>query len=48
MRYRTMYQYHHLSAEAKKVAQEQNKGTLLTQWSYNADGTRFTHATIQL
>ena len=42
---RTAYQYHHLSEEAKKVAAEENKGTLLTQWLYNGDGTRFKNST---
>lgn len=43
---KTAYQYHHLTEEAKKVAQEQNKGTLLTQWFYNADGTKFQNSTV--
>ena len=42
---RTAYQYHHLSTEAKKVAAENNKGTLLSQWLYNKDGTRFENST---
>lgn len=42
---RTAYQFQHLSDEAKKIAEEQNKGTLLTQWLYNEDGTRFENST---
>ncbi|MFK5949505.1 MAG: hypothetical protein QM500_12135 [Methylococcales bacterium] len=38
---RTAYQYHHLSAEAKEVAANNNKGKLLTQFLYNEDGTNF-------
>ena len=38
---RIAYQFHHLSDEAKKVAEKENKGTLLTQWLYNIDGTLF-------
>jgi hypothetical protein len=46
---RTAYKYQQLSDEAKKVAAEQNKGTLLTQWLYNEDGTRFEcSTTVQL
>jgi hypothetical protein len=46
---RTAFQFHQLGDEAKKVAEEQNKGTLLSQWLYNEDGTRFeTSTTVQL
>lgn len=38
---RIAYQYHHLTENAKRVAQRNNKGMLLTQFLYNADGTRF-------
>lgn len=49
MKMRTAYQYHHLSDKSKEVAAKQNKGTLLTQWVYNEDGTKFeTSTTIQL
>ena len=49
MRMRTAYKYEQLGDEAKKVAAEQNEGTLLTQWLYNEDGTRFeSSTTIQL
>ena len=42
---RIAYQYHHLSEAAKQVAERENKGHLLTQYLYNADGTRFWHST---
>ncbi len=42
---RIAYQYHHLSEAAKAVAQRENVGHLLTQYLYNADGTRFEHST---
>ena len=46
---RTAYQFHNLDDNAKKIAADQNKGTLLTQWLYNADGTRFqSSSTVQL
>jgi len=43
---RVSYQFHNLSDKAKKVATDQNKGTLLTQWLYNEDGTRFISCTV--
>ena len=45
---RTAYQYKHLSPKAQAVAQELMKGTLLTQWLYNEDGTQFETTTVQL
>jgi hypothetical protein len=49
MKMRTTYQYHHLSDKAKEVAAKQNEGTLLSQWLYNEDGTRFkSSTTVQL
>lgn len=42
---RIAYHYHHLTENAKRVAQRNNKGMLLTQFLYNADGTRFEHST---
>jgi len=49
MIYRTAYQYYQLSEEAKEVAKIEMKGTLLTQWLYNKDGTQFhCSETIQL
>jgi len=38
---RTAYQYHHLSRDSQKIAQENNKGTDLTSLLYNQDGTLF-------
>lgn len=38
---RIAYQFKHLSAEAKKVAEHENRGCLLTQFLYNENGTRF-------
>ena len=43
---RVAYQFHHLSDTAKKVAEKQNKGTLLTQWLYNENGTKFQTSTV--
>lgn len=43
---RVAYQFHHLSDTAKEVAEKQNKGTLLTQWLYNEDGTKFQTSTV--
>lgn len=46
---RIAYRYEELSDEAKEVAQKEGEGTLLTQWLYNKDGTRFENSTtIQL
>jgi hypothetical protein len=46
MKYRTAYQFKDLSTEAKEVAKIEMKGTLLTQWLYNKDGTQFKNSTI--
>lgn len=43
---RTAYQFHQLSDNAKIIATNQNKGTLLTQWLYNENGTRFKTSTV--
>lgn len=42
---RTAYQFHHLKGDAKKRAENENKGTLLTQWLYNYDGSLFETST---
>lgn len=42
---RIAYQFHHLSDEAKKKAENDNKGHLLTQHLYNKDGSKFEHST---
>lgn len=38
---REAFQFHHLTDEAKKVAEKNNQGMLLTQFLYNKDGTNF-------
>jgi len=38
---RIAYQYHHLSDKAKKKAEHENKGKLLSQYLYNEDGSRY-------
>lgn len=42
---RIAYQYHHLTGEAKKRAEKENKGYLLTQFLYNKDGSIFENST---
>ncbi|WP_412464181.1 hypothetical protein [Flavobacterium mekongense] len=49
MKYRTAYQFKHLSKEAKEKAQKENENIDLNRLLYNIDGTRFKHSTtIQL
>ena len=38
---RIAYQFKHLSKDAQKVAERENKGFLLTQFLYNKNGSRF-------
>jgi len=45
MMMRKAFQFHHLTDEAKKVAENNNKGLLLTQFLYNKDGTNFDSST---
>ena len=42
---RMAYQWHHLSVKAKKKAEKENKGHLLSQYLYNKDGSRFENST---
>ena len=44
---REALQFHHLTDEAKKVAEKNNEGKLLTQFLYNKDGTNFECSTTE-